>query len=537
MEKRTLLAIFLSILVLMVFSYLTPQRPVKKKFTPQPVEEQKEIERQKPSQYEDIVIQVPAQEISQEKEVKIETDLYSAVLTTRGGTIKQWELKNFIEKDKRITLVSPDAPIPPISIIPVTQSNRLPPKYNYFLSLDKDTIVLNNENKKETLTFFHIDPSGLTIKKSFTFYHNNYKVDVVTEVIGAESYYVVLGSRFGIYNEKGAWVHIGPVLLKDSEKIDIDRDNIEGISFIRRIAGAKSKDEVTHRGNISWIAQEDKYFTSALASLSGDKEVKIWRWGDEGTNKKKGNVEIAYRVDGQRGEFLLYAGPKKFEILKGLGVGLEHIIDFGAFSIIARPLFWILKFFYKIIGNYGWAIVLLTIVVRIPFIPLLNKSQKSMKKLQELQPKMAAIKERYKKDPQKMQREMMELYKKHKVNPLGGCLPILIQLPVFLALYKILLIAIELKGAPFILWITDLSAKDPYYILPITMGITMVIQQKMTPSSMDPKQAKIMMFMPVIFTFMFLSFPAGLVLYWLVNNVLGIIQQFYINKKSKKAAA
>jgi YidC/Oxa1 family membrane protein insertase len=162
----------------------------------------------------------------------------------------------------------------------------------------------------------------------------------------------------------------------------------------------------------------------------------------------------------------------------------------------------------------------------------MHKSQKSMKKLQTIQPMMAELKEKYKKDPQKMQQETMALYKKHKVNPIGGCLPMLLQIPVFIALYNVLLRAIELRGAPFILWITDLSVKDPYYVLPIVMGLTMVIQQKMTPSAMDPAQAKIMMLMPIIFTFMFLSFASGLVMYWLVNNVLGIAQQFYSNKKA-----
>jgi YidC/Oxa1 family membrane protein insertase len=160
-----------------------------------------------------------------------------------------------------------------------------------------------------------------------------------------------------------------------------------------------------------------------------------------------------------------------------------------------------------------------------------------MKKMQEIQPKLTELREKYKKDPQKLQKETMEIYKKYKVNPLGGCLPMLLQIPVFFALYKVLMIAIELRGAPFMLWITDLSTKDPYYILPIVMGITMVIQQKMTPTSLDPKQNKIMMLMPVIFTFMFLNFASGLVLYWLVNNVLSIIQQFYTNRKIAREAA
>lgn len=236
-------------------------------------------------------------------------------------------------------------------------------------------------------------------------------------------------------------------------------------------------------------------------------------------------------------DYYVYIGPKEYDNLKKLGVGLEHIVDFGFFSIIAMPLFWVLKQFYSISNNYGVAIIILTTVVRIPFIPLINKSQESMKKMQDIQPRMAEVKEKYKNDPQKMQKETMELYKKHKVNPLGGCLPMLLQIPVFFALYKVLLIAIELRDAPFMFWIHDLSVKDPYYVLPVIMGVTMVIQQKMTPSTMEPMQQKIMMLMPVVFTFMFLSFPSGLVVYWLINNVLSIAQQFYVNSKNTKQPA
>ncbi len=536
MEKRTLIAIVLSILVLVLFSYLTPRKPAQKPVIPRQEDKKVRAEEKKLPVQESIPVPVVSPGVpSEEKEIVVETDLYSAVFTTKGGTIKKWEIKEYSQEDESVQLLSPEAAIPPISIIPEGQTGDFTQKINYIVSPAKDSIILDSGTKQGTLSFFYTDPSGLSIRKTFTFHKDHYMVDLITEVNGVQSYYVVLGSEFGIYDEKGTWVHIGPVLLKDNDKIDIKPDNIEGINFFRKFTGTKSKDEVMYQGAIQWIAQEDKYFTAALVSESKTNDVRIWNRGG-GSDKKEHNVEIAYRVQGQKGKFLLYAGPKKYEILKAYGVGLEHIIDFGMFSIISRPLFWLLKFFYRMIGNYGWAIVLLTIVVRIPFIPLLNKSQKSMKKLQDIQPHMASIKEKYKKEPQKAQKEMMGLYKKHKVNPMGGCLPMLIQLPVFLALYKILLIAIELKGAPFILWITDLSVKDPYYIFPVTMGITMVIQQKMTPSSMDPKQAKMMMLMPIVFTFMFLSFPTGLVLYWLVNNTLGIIQQFYVNKKSKKSA-
>lgn len=536
MEKRTLLAIALSILILVAFSYLSPQKPVQKQEKPQPAESKAEDQikkEEKPSVQAEVAIPATQPLPSEEKEIKVETDLYSAVFTTKGGTFKKWELKKFTDSvsKKPIQLLPPDTPIPPISIIPEGQPMDSPQKFNYIYNADKDSILLDSKTNKDTLTFFYTDPAGFSVKKSFTFYRDDYKVDLTTEVKGVKSYYVVLGSEFGIFDKKGTWVHIGPVLLNDSKKVDIDVSNIEGIGFFQRyITGRKSRDEIAYQGNIWWIAQEDKYFAAALASLSKTNDVKIWKWSKDA---KDHGVEIAYKVDGEKGKFLLYAGPKQDEILKPLDVGLEHIIDFGFFSIIARPLFWLLKFLYKIIGNYGWAIIILTILVRIPFIPLLNKSQKSMKKLQDIQPQMAEIKEKYKKDPQKMQKEMMGLYKKHKVNPVGGCLPMLIQMPVFLALYKILLIAIELQGTPFILWITDLSVKDPYYVFPILMGATMVIQQKITPTAMEPMQAKMMMLMPIVFTFMFLSFPAGLVLYWLVNNTLGIVQQVYVNKQAK----
>ncbi|MBI4697906.1 MAG: membrane protein insertase YidC, partial [Nitrospirae bacterium] len=406
------------------------------------------------------------------KEIKIETELYSAVFTTKGGTIKKWALKQHSDQSKEpISLLPPDTPIPPVFVMFEGQLKDLPAKVNYTAEPQNDSVVLDGNNRKYALSFLYADPSGVSIRKDFTFYYDSYKVDVTTDVKGVPSYYVALGSKFGIYNEKGEWVHVGPVLLRDSEKIDIDKDNVESINFIQRFLGKESRNELTYQGNVRWIAQEDNYFAAALSPVNVQNDARIWKWTSQGDGQKQG-VEIAYKVTAGKADFLLYAGPKRMEILEELGIGLEHIIDFGFFSIIARPLFWLLKYLYQVLGNYGWAIVVLTILVRIPFIPLLNKSQKSMKKMQDIQPHMAAIKEQFKKDPQRMQKEIMELYKKHKVNPVGGCLPMLIQLPVFFALYKILLVSIELQGAPFILWIHDLSLKDPYYVMPILMGIT-----------------------------------------------------------------
>ena len=207
----------------------------------------------------------------------------------------------------------------------------------------------------------------------------------------------------------------------------------------------------------------------------------------------------------------------------------------GWFSAVAKPLLTALKFFYRYVHNYGIAIIIVTVIIKILFYPLTYKSYKSMKEMQKIQPKMAELKEKYKNDRDAMNKAVMELYKTHKVNPLGGCLPMLVQMPIFVALYRALMYSIELRHAPFMLWIQDLSTKDPYYVTPIIMGATMFIQQKMTPATgMDPAQAKMMLALPVVFTVMFLNMPAGLVLYWLVNNILTIAQQMYINKLLKE---
>ncbi len=241
---------------------------------------------------------------------------------------------------------------------------------------------------------------------------------------------------------------------------------------------------------------------------------------------------------GQAAQFsyALYFGPKDLKDLKPLG--LDRAINFGWFDFLGRPLLYVLKFFDRYSLNYGWAIIILTFLIRIVFFYPNHKSYKSMKDMQKLQPKVAKIREKYKDDKEAMNKELMALYKTFKVNPLAGCLPMVIQLPVFIALYNVLGYAIELRHASFIptvpftdiVWLADLSTKDPLLITPIVMGATMFLQQKMTPSPGDPAQAKMMMFLPLIFTFMFLNFASGLVIYWLVNNVLSIAQQYYTNK-------
>jgi YidC/Oxa1 family membrane protein insertase len=504
MDKRMLLAIILSIAILVTYQYFFVKPVPQEKAVQETVREENRTTQAAPK----AVAPMPRTEVSAaEKEVRVESDLYTAVFTSTGGTIKGIELKKYKDKNGRPIILKGDDVLLPLSI--GADEGFQFSKVNF--SVQGRDVKLGPESKTAML-IFEYSSEGYSIRRTYTFKNDDYGIDLKDEVSGLNSYWITLGKDFGIY-EKDEAVHFGPVILKDAERMEFTAKKL-------------AEQPKSFKENVRWVAQEDKYFFSAIAPKGQIEEAKAW--------SKNGDALVAIKLSGGSNNYLVYAGPKEYDSLKKSGFGLQHIVDFGFFSILALPLFWLMKVFYNIIPNYGVSIIILTIIVRIPFIPLINKGQKSMKKLQDIQPKMAEIREKYKKDPQRMQKELMELYKKHKVNPMGGCLPMLLQIPVFFALYKVLFIAIELRGAPFMLWINDLSLKDPYYILPIIMGATMVIQMKMTPSTMDPTQQKIMMIMPIVFTFLFLTFPSGLVLYWLVNNVLSIAQQWHMNKKLAK---
>jgi YidC/Oxa1 family membrane protein insertase len=288
-------------------------------------------------------------------------------------------------------------------------------------------------------------------------------------------------------------------------------------------------------GEIKWAGFEEKYFISSLIPLKPqDLTLKLYRQDNAVGYQLVSPVTTIPPQAQQSISYALYLGPKDMGYLeKGKGE-LGRVLNFGRYlDPFAKPMLFILKLFYKLIPNYGIAIIILSVGIKAIFWPLTHKSQKSMKEMQKIQPKLAEIKEKYKNNKEEQQRKTLEIYRTHKVNPIGGCLPILIQLPVFFALYLVLLNSIELRHAPFIsFWINDLSSKDYSYISPILMGASMFIQQKMTPTTADPVQAKMMLLMPIVFTFMFLSFPSGLVIYWLITNVLSIVQQYYINKHS-----
>ena len=287
-----------------------------------------------------------------------------------------------------------------------------------------------------------------------------------------------------------------------------------------------------------WVAWLQHYFVTAWIP-SQDSTNQVQTRKDSQGNYIVGFTGPAVQVAaGAQGETsaILYAGPKLQGYLKTLSPGLELTVDYGFLWFLAQPIFWLLEVIHSILGNWGWSIIVLTIIIKLIFFPLSAASYKSMARMRAVAPKLAQLKEQHGEDRQKMSQAMMELYKKEKINPLGGCLPILVQMPVFLALYWVLLESVEMRQAPWLLWITDLAIKDPFFILPIIMGATMFIQQQLNPTPPDPMQAKVLKMMPIIFTFFFLWFPAGLVLYWVVNNVLSIAQQWYITRKIEAAA-
>ncbi|NCX26053.1 MAG: membrane protein insertase YidC, partial [Burkholderiaceae bacterium] len=226
----------------------------------------------------------------------------------------------------------------------------------------------------------------------------------------------------------------------------------------------------------------------------------------------------------------LFIGPQEETLLEKIAPGFDLIKDYGYLTVIAKPIFWLLEQIHSYVANWGWAIVILTFIIKLIFFPLSAASYKSMARMKEVQPRLMNLREQFKGDPQKLNRAMMDLYKQEKINPLGGCLPVVVQIPVFIALYWVLLSSVEMRNAPWILWIKDLSVPDPYFILPIIMAISMFVQTRLNPTPPDPLQAKIMLWMPIIFSVMFFFFPAGLVLYWVVNNILSIAQQWQINQ-------
>lgn len=351
---------------------------------------------------------------------------------------------------------------------------------------------------------------GLVIKKIITFYPN-LKYDVKINMSNENLSYAVSSGARPVADADGYAFH--GVLLKTSE------DKIE------KIEDKKADEGVQEFDGAKFVASLDRYYTS-LVFATKEQGLKVVIDAETGTHNP-----LPFLSFSGNSEFEGYIGPKYYKELKQIYPILTDVIEYGLITFFAKPMFLLLDFLHSYVGNWGWAIILLTLIVRIVLYPLSYKGMVGMQKLKELAPKMKEIQEKYKGDNQKLQIHMMELYKKHGANPMGGCLPLILQIPVFFAIYRVLYNAVELKSAEWILWINDLSVMDPYFVLPILMGISMYLHQVFTPSAItDPTQAKIFKFLPVVFTLFLITFPAGLVLYWTVSNIFSIIQQLLINK-------
>jgi YidC/Oxa1 family membrane protein insertase len=433
------------------------------------------------------------------------------------------------------------------------------PTHKYFAR--SGLISLNNDLPNHTSAFkliqsgkdgsgrpfavFASERNGVKLEKTFILNPGSYVVDVghrvtqtannpnplvlYTEIVRDASQEQKIGPFGGAFS---ASTFTGPAAYTDKEKFNkleftaIDKNKIT----IPTQVGA---------GEPAWIAMVQHYFASAW--IPGDKVARDIYAGRIDNNLYRIGMQTPLGVVAPGSTVVekakLFVGPQEEKVLETIAPGFELLKDYGYLTIIAKPIFWLLEKIHGFVGNWGWSIILLTILIKLVFFPLSAASYKSMARMKEVQPRLVAMKEQYKGEPQKLNQAMMEMYRKEKINPLGGCLPVVIQIPVFISLYWVLLSSVEMRGAPWVLWIQDLSVPDPYYILPVIMAVSMFVQTKLNPTPPDPIQAKVMMYMPIVFSVMFFFFPAGLVLYWVVNNLLSIAQQWQINQMFGKKPA
>ncbi len=579
MEKRAIYAILLTFFVIVAWSLIQskffpqatktqPQEIKKEQGPPQEnvPEKKTEIKESKVLKGEKAAAKL---KVVPQREISVETQNYSAVFTSGDARLKHFRLKRYKDRaeespfaikliqivDEVIGKKAEGSGKPePLDLVNTKENKNLPLGLTFSgaklpveenWEVDKDELRLVQDSERGEITFSKSLENGLRVLKRFRFTSDQYVVNLEVEVQNNSSKEIT--GQLGL-----EW--IGEIELAKLAKED-NKDYGLKYAFLRnqkveskRFGGASSSGcvpscgaqkttvepfEITEKGEINWFSFEGEYF-AALLIPPQSKEITVSVKGSEKEPLKadiisssvsippREKVNVAYQV---------YLGPKDEDRLKALGVGAEKLVDFGFFTIVAKPLLWFIRLTHKVTGNYGIDIILISILIKIIFLPLTQISFKSMKEMQKVGPEMNRLKEQYKNDKARLQQEIMLLYKRRKINPMSGCLPMLVQIPVFIALYNALQNGIEMRHAPFFLWITDLAAKDPIYVTPIIMGATMFIQQKMTPTAGDPAQAKMFLLMPVMFTFLFLSFPSGLVLYWLINNVLSIAHQYYLNKK------
>ncbi len=417
--------------------------------------------------------------------------------------------KHFNKNGKKSELISSEGAKPLQIKFADDELNTLASKTPY--TTTKEGITLG-ENGKGTVVLTQNLPD-LVVTKKVTFYSDgHYDVDI--SLSQEKKYSLYLGQHASVAEQM--MTVAGAMVYHGDDKFDIFEDgDVDGRSIF---------------SGVHLVSSFDQYYATIFYGLNRDYQIYIDR--DNNSNA------IAYLEGHKNLKLNGFIGPKEYKNLKSIDPVLVNAIEFGWFTFVANPIFKVLLWLHGMIGNWGWAIVALTILIRIVLYPLTHKGMVSMQKIKEIAPRIKELQEKHKGDPARMNATVMEMYKKHGANPLGGCLPLLLQIPVFFAIYRVLLNAVELQGAPWILWVNDLSRMDPYFILPLLMGATMYYQQRITPSNFtDPLQEKIFKFLPVIFTFFFITFPAGLVLYWFVNNLFSIMQQYLVNKQFEAARA
>ena len=469
--------------------------------------------------------------------VRVRTDLLDVDINLRGGGIRRLALLDY-----PVSLEDKDAPFQLLEFQPpnvfIAQSglrgksaagdSNVPDHHAAFTAERTDFVLADGDDTLDVKLHWKSD-DGVRITKIYTFHRDSYVVDLRYQVEngsgepwGARMYgqfqrseVVPEGGLFRTYTYTGGVIS-GPE--KPYEKIDFS--DMRDVDLKRSQSGG-------------WIAMIQHYFTSAwIPPAEGSNYFYSKAVADDRFVLGLMTPHVSVPPNGTGSVALrLYAGPKVQERLKAVAPNLERTVDYGWLWMIAEPLFWLLTKIYGFIGNWGFSIIVLTMLIKLAFFHLSATSYKSMARMRKLQPRVMDLRDRFAGDKAKLNQAMMELYKKEKINPLGGCLPILVQIPVFISLYWVLLESVSLRQAPFIFWIHDLSLYDPYFVLPLLMGITMFAQQKLNPAPPDPMQARIMMALPFVFTFLFLFFPSGLVLYWFINNLLSIAQQWVITKK------
>jgi YidC/Oxa1 family membrane protein insertase len=480
----------------------------------------------------------------------VETPLYRAVVSSEGGKLQELVLRYRGEKPMVIV-----GDLGPQGLLVSPDGNR--PGDVISMSLDKEAVTATDKPAELVLTG---ESDGLRIRQTLRFHPGGYVIDALLRVENVSGAQRTPALSFPWFTRQ-AW-HGVPEKFQGQHPTEIVW-SIHG--SVNRIDDLSAQLGIVLDGD--WVGLDSVWYLAALVPKSQGFKLVIATEGKvadqkNGDKTPTGRATVAVKATptiapGQawEGSVAVYAGPKEYERLKALG--LEGTINFGGFPLprkwgglpmewLGVPILLLMNWTYKHVGNYGVAIILLTVVSKVLFYPLTVKSMRSMKAMQALQPQVNALRSKYQKDPQALQRETLALYKKHRVNPMGGCLPMIAQVPIFYALYLALSVSVELQNSPFLcfgrlfgvdLWICDLAAHDPTYVLPVLMGITMFVQQRMTPTMGDPRQAKMMLFMPIIFTFMFLNLPSGLVLYWTVSNVLQILQQKLMDRPARTRAA